>query len=408
MNFAAEASGATLGYIVGNVPGAIIGYNAAKKLSKNSRRMPPIPNKRKRTVNAEQIKRARRKLVGQLRRPNVPKYVAVNTQAPKVTGGSRRTKKVKPVKVTKRFRKQVQKVLEKTLVQGKLISIEPFQQRVQADNLQSVIFYGEHFTPNLVLDAASVLWNQKPWNLSKTPQAATNFNHQTVKIHVKSILDRYEIKNNSRRRYTIKMYICRPKDRSNETSPLSTWVNTLLAESDAIESNFHGTNINTMYNDPRFVKGFTNVWATEVVTIVIDPGQTHTQYLQGPKNMLYDFAKFNVNNAPATFLDQQPFTRWVMCAVYPDLVSTTTGSVGRYIDATPSETYDGLVIELKRDYNLSMPEQAGLPLPAVYTPGATSLDLRRYAFAIYNNVLGQTGSVRRIDEENPVTVETDT
>lgn len=399
---------ATLGYITANVPGAVIGYQVAKKLSENSRnRMPPIPNKkRKRTVSSSTVKRKSRKLASKLRR--TPRTaVAVNAQAPKVIGRRRGAKKSPAVRVTRDFRQKVQKVLEKNLVEGKLIAINTQVIRNSTDNGQTATYLGEHFSPNFILDAASVLWNKKTWTEgNKLPYDANNFNWQTARVHVMNCYDQYTFRNNSRRTVTLKLFECKPKVKTNAFHPLEQWSNTLAAENNPNESNIAGTTVNTLYNDPRNVKSWSQIWSPQVTTIVMEPGQTYVHKLQGPKNQMLDFAKFVVNNAPQVFMDQQPFARYMLAISYVDLVTTTLSATGRYVDAS-GEAYDGIAFEIKRVYNLAMPEQAGLELPVTYSGGIKSLGYRRYSFAIYNDSDAQTGFVRRIDDENPITVETD-
>lgn len=134
MEYVAGASGAALGYIHGNVRGAVKGYYLGKKLYQNSRMAPAFitsgrttsrtPRKRKVAVDAAPLDSGVRK---RLRSYSLAKRSAARRVAPvgssksndvKVTNKLPKKKLVKKVKISKKFKKQVAEALKGTKPTG--------------------------------------------------------------------------------------------------------------------------------------------------------------------------------------------------------------------------------------------------------------------------------------------------
>ena len=401
----------TLGYIHGNTRGAIKAAHLYQKLNS----MAPIPRKRKYSGVPVQRPAAKKHKSGMgkkfgLRR-SAPKQLAINTQAAKVRGSAGNNKRrVKKVKVTAQFRKKVKKALEPALIKGKYLENSYMTNRFPHtfDNKQQVGTLGDSFTPSQVLDAASVLWNEKLPTNNKSSLNSQNFARNTVKINVINSYTTMHFKNNTRRTYTMKLYNCRSKIRDQLEFPITSWADALAVEAQPQGSNVLGIDVNTMYNDPRMVPNWNQQWHADVTTVTLEPGQIYDYFVQGPKNKLYDFAKYVTNSTPQLFTDRISDARSNFVVFYPDVVSTTIGTAGRYVDDNPADgDSDGLATEIKHYYQLSMPEQAGY-LVGTAGGGTQALNLRKYSFAIFSEPGNQqTGVVRRVDDDNPVIVEGD-
>lgn len=397
MDYAGRVSAATIGYIVGNVPGAISGYYLGKKVTQNNRNMAPI-KKRKRSGSTPYVTTKKRLLVK--RRYSAPVYKP-NMEASKVRGAPKRPRR-KSVKVTSSFKRKVQKVLDSYKIKGNWMEIQTGLRRFvnSDDNIQISTELGDNFSYPLVLDAASVLWNGKTPTLDKAVTNAKNFPVRTTKIYVEDAYTVYTFRNNSRRTYHMKIFSCKSKDLTLSVTALGAWVNTMAAEAVVDGSNVALNTPSTLYADPRYYPNWNALWSAQVTTVVLEPGQSYVYRLQGPQKKLFDFPKYQQAGYVAT--GQKDF-RNCFFTCYPDLVTTNTGSAGRYIDNDPGEDISsGIVYETKRVYKLCMPEQTGMDNPANIVN-----NMRKYTTGIQNWTLGQTGTVRRIDDENPVVIEQD-
>lgn len=412
-------SAATLGYITGNTRGALYAVGAYKKLT----RMPPIPSngrKRKSSGSAgssetgykSRYTSKKRSVYKITKRSRVSAgKIAVDNQAPKVRGSSGRTKSKQSVRVTSEFRKKVKKAMEAAAIKGRYIEIDYDMMRfVNSDNQQATKLMGESFTPQQVLDAASVLWNDKPFTMNKIFTNPKNFTYNTVKIHVEDSYRVYELRNNSRRTFVVKLFNCKSKIKDQQSSPVLTWGDSLAVENNDIGANVRGANTTTLYNDPRFLNNWNNQWSANVTTVTLDPGQTYKYFVQGPKNHLYDFTKYVKDSVPQIFTNLTKESRFNFAIYYPDVVSTDLATAGRFTDPGPGTNIsDGITFESKSVFKLRMPEQAGFVYPSTTGVGGEpqSMGLRRYSFAIYQRGQAQAGLVNRIDDENPTVIETD-
>ncbi|QCX35044.1 capsid protein [Chiunvirus muliumi] len=401
-------SAATLGYIHGNTRGAINSAALYRKLSQ----MAPI--KRKASNSNDRRKRAKQSKtkftvnpVPVIRR-NSNARLEVNPQAPKVRGKRRTyTSKKKTVKVTKQFKKKVEKAMAPSDIKGTYIEIDYDLMRfVSNDNQQAVFLVDTMFNPSLVLDAASVLWNKKALTNNKITTNASNFQRNTARIHVDYASYTMDIKNNTRRTYTLKLFCCKHKIKDSPVDPVTAWQDSLAVEAAAGGANVVGNTKEILYNDPRYLQNWNNQFSAEVTTITLEPGQIYKYVVQGPKNKLYDFAKYVKDSTPQLFTDFISDARFVFGIYYPDVVSTTLASSGRFTDPEVGTIAEGLVYEAKWLYKLSMPQQAGSINPATFVAGAAQPDnLRRSAFAIYQRGSAQAGLVNRVDDDNPIVVE---
>lgn len=394
----------------------------------------------------------------------------------------------KPVKVSKSLRKKVEKVIEgkkcfgryETFHQGKIgVSRSAGANNVNVSNTQNqvaaqlnTIRIGDaadtgytrcwwnamqvgtnfeqgddfnFFTPLKILNAASVLWNNKviakDWqiltgNLRVSADATTgnpaagalnaDFGHS---VHVINSYVQFNIRNMTQRQIKLEVYNCTPKTKFQGANPLTTLDlairnqlqsafvsrNRIIGGNSAGTSNDHA--INNPIIPPKAFDGFNESWKYERMEMVIQPGETCVHSVQGPRNYTLDFSKLlapagGSANAMSWY---KPTSVSVMMSVLPDLQYatagvTTTGSngAGRWFPGAPIMADDTvglpIAVEFRECYKMSMPEESGFMKNSEPAAGMQILNWRRPVTAWANfaqqydkAIISYTG----IDEENP-------
>lgn len=300
-----------------------------------------------------------------------------------------------------------------------------------------------YFTPLKVLDAASVLWNNKAMARDYTLQTGNfkiNTNKATgvpvggapaaplaqgQKIHVINSWVKFEIKNVSQRSLEFNIYNCVPKVAAPDRLPFDTFIEGLnvFIDTAAGSNQFKvlNDNLDLAVGDPNFapslVDPFNSTYKYTKMDHVLAPGETCVHYVSGPKNVWYDFSKMY-----ESAVDQggklNKHSVGVFVSIKPDLVFATVGvngsasgsGAGRFwpSNATPATfqntDLDPLAVEVTEVFKLSMPDDTGFYQQAVTAGAAKSLNLRRPYKAFANFVYGDvpaTLAYQRVDEENP-------
>jgi hypothetical protein len=429
MEFLSGFSGGALGFIHGNVRGAIKGYKFGRKLYQN-KHMAPIPNKRKRTVAH---------IASNKRRINMPSGRKRSTTRPKVTYGSsisrvdrsggrgttraaistvnRKTKGVafkKPLKVTvgRQFKAKVKKALEP----GKNVG---FKQEIYytnhihtLDNVQHVDYLfnaGQNaglFSPIRVLDAASVLFNEKADSSNKN--ITTNNFKENSKIEVIKQWANIKMKNNTRRTLNCKLFEFAPKSFIISSDPFTQWSEGLVRDTLDIDD-VKGINLNSVtYThlglSPLFQKQIQANWKVSEVTTDLEPGQEYSFNVDGP-SQVYDFSKYHDSQSVTTELYKP--TRFIILVMTLDLVNDTASSafIGRYGDFTSSN--NGLIVETTLNYKIACPENTGFRnesgQPADFRQ-TLNMVKSPYHYSGYYPIGAGAGRVR-VDEQQPTTVQ---
>lgn len=374
---------------------------------------------------------------------------ATNIVVPIYKGGHLKVKerKVKSVKVTKHFRKMVEKCDEKGSITGSKRDIfyaypgSAYTLCSQAyDNFQETYtsYSKWSFLPEYFLDAASVLWNGKTpsalgWQFNSVNNMgvgqlpiASGKVASGVKFTIIDSYEKYLYKNQTNRTWTIKLYECGPKKASflststvgndNVThvagaldalvGPASTWSN-VMGDA-AVNSNLLASFVpsgnsasvigtptpNTLYTYPTMFPQFAKLFQSDCTTIVLEPGMSFEYYLQGPNNMEFSLdGCFNNGN----FAGIQKYSRYLMPVYYPDLTSDTTSTVlSAYIGRHPAvfTSSNGLLgYEREMFCKLKMPEETGFVDPAAFLAGTNQvLGYRKHAL-VHNVWTGGVGTV---------------
>nr|UOF80453.1 putative capsid protein [Cressdnaviricota sp.] len=433
MSYAGAVSGGILGYIVGDVPGAIkgarLGYNARESVQSYLNKMAPVTRKRKLSLvqyssnkKKQTVPKHTFRIVKQKSYSYIPKKSSVSSVVPR-TGSSSNSiraarvrntvnkkvtaKKSKKVKVSKKFRAQVNQVLtsktcvgtytEITYALAQLPQNRGGQQHATSccPNIGSGA--GETlFSPLEVLDAASVLFNNKTASQDAKATASglgvsvgiDSLDGRTEKIQVLKSSYSIVFKNNTRRTIIMQLYEVTPKNRQNVVemgSAGSQWYNCMTNEATVPAGslmtsaiNLAGATPNTLYVTPKTCKPYMKLWNVERHDITLDPGQTYDHYMEGPTG-LYDFAKYwkpDATGSADEFYNHIPSkTRSVFATYRYDIVAragpdNTAGLPGRWGSDILNE---GLYMEYRKYFKLTCPETTGGIMPSTtVTSGSTA------------------------------------
>lgn len=417
-------AGGLLGYIHNNTKGAVAGYKLGKTLGKRfskKKLMAPIPRGTKRKAPNSFKSKAVSK-VPRMGDRNVRTFKSNVKRRPKgrVSGPRNSTtvgkskkynkkvhyKKHVKTKVSRKLRAKIEKVISGRDYPGFYHSVFYGTQVVPAQNTQAVFplladnLQQYHFSPQQILNAASVLWNGKP-----VPVAGPfigdvfNFDPKQTTVYVRKSWAVHQLKNNTQRTLYLKMFNCRPKNDQNGFDAIGQWVSCLaeMAGSGAgglYSENPLGTAVTTLHSDPRGLKGFSKWWTTEVTQYTMDPGQVVDYVVQGPSDVKYDFSKYYDGT---TYMPVQKIGRFVFGVLYGDLTYGTLAGAARGVG---NSVLNSLAWESNAYYAMDMPDKAGIVGVGIAGLG-TQLQERHNAYSIYVNQPLIGAAFGRVDEENP-------
>lgn len=455
-----DLAAGTLGFIVGDVPGAVTAYTASRNFFTQKK----IEMKHTSEVNRQAMRAS-------MSKRGSHKIKSIRGKQSKVKVSNKLREKIKKVVEEKKapgtYIKSVQGTIGscitsvvagtfQTTINGIVnqIGVIPMYSDTaglggqqccwfqaitpwgQANNLQNG-WDMSFFTPAKIMDAASILWNGKP--MAADPYQTTgNFTTQTSNaglpqnqfrsnLHIKNAYVTFEFKNNGQRTMTLLVRHCVPKVKFCTQSPLQCFQSGVYVDTN-ISGNANGplipypgsaTDSFAQYmNDIDLpwthVDNFKRNWKYETVKIVIAPGETCKHSIQGPKNMTVNFNDL-YNGAGFQFYSYYKKTSLaVVIGVVPDLVYASSTGVrtnytGRWVDFTNKDDpnyRNPISVEWKEHYDLAMPETTGFT-SAVLAGGTTqSLNLRSKKYASYkygDNIDEAAAVVTRYDEEQPAT-----
>lgn len=402
-------SGATLGYILGGTRGAKAGYKVGK-LAQNSRNMAPI-RKRKSTSTVMARTKRRDSTTSTKGNQRESKYIPHDSSRITVKR-KRKSKPKKSVKVSTNLRKKIKKVLEHAKIPGYLQ--ETAYQKLSFDNTttqRQVVQYDNttgtlvdaFFSPGRILDAASVLWNNK--TILQAPKLIAdtgNFDNKGIKVYIKNAYTKQEFRNNTQRIMTLQIVEFSAKSNQVAGDPLGVWQAALLFQTAAQGANQNGYVKEALHAMPTILPDFNRLFSTRVTKIVLQPGGQYNHFIQGPKDVLYDYQKMWNGN---TFQNNNKNAVYCSYIYYPDVINTTTNGVGR-VGGTPAGTeFLGITVETTHCYHMAMPEQTGFVVAA--TAGQTeSLKQRQFSHLV-QVWANATGEGIRVDDQAPNDIEVD-
>lgn len=370
--------------VMGALGGKILSYRGKVLKHMPYRGKPPMRQNRSGSRKVRKPKRNKRK-------SNDEQGTAM--RAAKVINRRKKSvsfKKKPKVSVSKKFKLKVAKALEPKESHGRYLEIgyqnfdfEPLlygnKQKVERIGINSGGGYQQMFSPAMVLNAASVLFNGKAATESTQYTiaagaynfGANSFDPRTTKLNVRNSYCSFVLRNNTPRTWIIQLYEVSPKLNMNvddEGDAYTQWINCMVNESSTgTTTNPFAINIasatpNTLYATPLQNKMIQQKWNWERHEITLDPGQSYDHFIQGPSNVVYDYAKFwkqDGAGAADKFYDYvKKFTRQLIIVARLDLVqdNTVSQAVGR--QGNPLDK-GRLLVEWKNYYNITCPEVAG-------------------------------------------------
>lgn len=285
------------------------------------------------------------------------------------------------------------------------------------DNKQKVEYLGVPFafTPNSFNEAASILWRNRSEPGSSIPSYdnGVDFQREGLKMVVIDSSCHVTFRNNSKRAYKLRFFVLAPK-KVTDIEPKGDLAARLTEMAEGTNALNNGSNVFSVSMekiglDPRSIPGWTKTWSVEMHDILLQPGQSHVQVVQGPKWLDMDWNKF-LNGG--SYIEQQKFMRYMMVFYHTDLIASSgvagspaaPGQAGYYAEQGDIDTglFDGfgVLVDQTFHYHLKMPEQVGFQVegggPA---NGEQSLSKRRYAYAYSDYIAGKIGTLERIDDE---------
>jgi len=424
------SSAGALGYITGNLPGALVAGKLYGKFGSRSnlpKDMAPTPGKdtKKRKSDSQSgiTKKTKRKAMVMNKSAATSNEVATRGYA-KSGKNTKKSGGKKDIKVSNKFVKSVKKALTVTAPNG--YYTERFYNKYKPiDFNQNVADMGTGFSagqtglsdgivsffdPFKVLDAASVLFNGKVANGVKDNANANLFPAQSFVIDVQKQWVRQEYKNNTARRLTLKLWTWEAKSSVALGNFAAFWESQLTKDAALADGrlNVLANTTATLGQSPMFNPGVKKYFKIMEEDISLEPGKTYVHYVQGPAKR-YDYSKFW--NSSVGFLNQQKGNKGVCMALMLDVTSTSTGGAGvaqRYTDIVGADAF-GLLVETQYNYVLSVPDQTGFRLTFTVPVGGATIDAqtplmkrRGNPYACVNwNTVSQSGTIVDIEDENP-------
>lgn len=446
MEHIAGAAGGALGYIHGDVRGAVAGYKLgqeAYKLTKKRKNMAPHGRRGSDgSVSGSSVGSGINRFFGrggrqQVRTPNkvgrlmplknrkrkIDHAAGATTRKPSDTGPFKGKlafgKGRKKVKVSKKFVQKVGAALVKKAPEGHYFETGCEGLFNSTDNTQNVqpvpaVFSsqgtkGLMFDPASVLQAASALFNGFTAVAAKTASTAGQFSYRNIIIDVKSSYGVHYLKNNGQRTLEVDIYEVGYKANNETVSDINTAFAQCLTDDNTNSININNYGINTMHVTPSMSPEFKRRFKFVKRQIILEPGQFHQIITPGPKNMRYDFSKFW---RATNFVNAQPMARTLMFIVKTDLIASTNAGVADTIGRLKEKgkaNVNGLLIESTVHYHIAMPDQAGFVYPTVVVGASQFLGYRHPARYVLNVTAASAGGAvqQRAEEENPLSMQTD-
>jgi len=350
------AAGAALGFVHGDVPGAVAGWNLGRKAARADfgrrivkygndyfypkRKMAPIPPQespgnmfqtpRKRVASSGDLFTRSSKRSGTPRYSSVVKKVGGRRYRPKTrgrsvrktpkseninTGNATRKKSVKKnkkaVRISPKFRKAVKQALTAKSLKGvhtnrgfnKFDLPKSNQQQWQHIIWNGSTGNGVMFSPIQVGDAAAQLWKKKAPNVDPFLNRNLNFSEINSIINVVNSYTVAEFANMTHRTVWITIYECIFKASRNAADVAGApqqWEKCLADDAVAFialdgANGYDGTStasVKKLGATPGQTSSFSQFFKYTSRNVVLEPGQRFVHHIQGPKNTVYDYSKF--------------------------------------------------------------------------------------------------------------------
>lgn len=429
--YAGRAAADTLGYISGNLPGAVAADRFYQKIMAPTRRGSTATTtslgSRRSSTSSASSRPAKKQKTSSMSRGSVAKVTGTGNgyqKSAKKSGSKVSTVVAGKVKrVSSKFRSSVKEALKEMSPTGYLQE-RFFHNYKPVDFVQATYDLGRghstgenatsavgasaesqiFFDPVKILDAASVLYNGKTFNGNKNTTNAGQFDPRSLVVEVQKQWVRMEMKNNTARNLELKLFTWELKGNVEiDQNFTNEWANCLTADATSADGklNLLGISQNVIGAHPAMCPSMKRNYKIEEKRVVLEPGKSFVHTVQGPTKV-YDFSKFWVNNV---FNNFQKGSKGCCLALALDVTATSAGGANvcqRFTDITAVDPF-ALLIETQYHTVLRMPDQAGFRLASATVGAQQALPRRRgkpYAIINYNQTL-QAGAPVDIEDENP-------
>jgi len=296
-----------------------------------------------------------------------------------------------------------------------------------------------YFTPLKILNAASVLWNQKTsaadWtvttnNFSTVTDLATGVTNvgsstfpQTgsMEVRVVNSYAQWHIKNINQRTVKMKIYHCVSKLKFGDVAPLTCLYNpgtsvvdtaTVRAQLSAFPlggASIESAIITHPLFEPKRHPNFNQSWKYDMTEITLKPGEEYVHSIQGPKNYTLDFAKLHPDGTSEVGSFYKPTTKCCIVSVELDSAWVTDGAfndAGQWYQRTgaaAARLINPISIEIDEVYKLSCPKNTGFISRAAAAGTVQSLNLvaDRFIYSNFNSAPNTAQTYTTYNEENP-------
>lgn len=407
-DYGGRAAATTLGYVGGNIPGAIAGYKAYRAFEKfNQRNEMPYKRKRSSPLKGNSKRRRMMKAYSKVKSQRGAGVMAKKVSTPGLYSAGIARYKAKNVRVrrkripaiSRKFRRKVLKAVEAPSSKGyfrinydggfiQQNQIAAFRQHYWT-GLNGVPDGNYYFTVDQFVNAASILWNGAHYNSTTfhQPNFANRFaDSWNMKLNIISSSHKFVLTNTALRTLYITVYEVKPKRKEsfNYGAQANMWTfNGAIYSSTAVTNGQEIRISNTMWDEalvqdnatnsisldngtvyaalPASVRGvspqqsnaFKLKWTTGTLKrIVLEPGQETTVYVAGPGNTVIDLEKYHSDNV---YYNLDPkFSRSILFTAHYDQVRGATSGAGRLLSNTIEA---GLAISSEFQCKLACPDR---------------------------------------------------
>lgn len=145
----------------------------------------------------------------------------------------------------------------------------------------------ECFTPKKFKDAEAVAFQGKALTENGYATKTAAVNGPTLRdMCVHKSFVRVDFKNVTEKTTTVEMYVCAAKN--SKAWVVTTPEDDLARALDMYAGNSSTTSVATLYTDPMKIKAWTEMWSVKKVKIRMEPGETASHTLYGPKKYVMD------------------------------------------------------------------------------------------------------------------------
>lgn len=445
----------TLGFITGDIPGALMADRAYTKLThtKENPKSSEIVStgmKRRRNASRKSRRSGRKRKTGKAKsqwKKKSAKYNrndgSDNIQYAHLRSGRRVSSKAKgrkSLKLSKHFKKAVKQVIRNFSPKGYFT--ERYYARYTPGNMVSTVYdLGEGWTgaasgrsfdpatsasgaylfdPVKIMDAASCLFHGKEADGNKSLANSGQFDQEFFEVDVMRQWCRMEMKNNTSRTLIMKLYtwqLRNANDALTNGSFADEWAAQALLEGNQTNGNLNITaaGIGEFGMSPNFSPAVRKRFSIEEKEVRLESGKTYVHLVQGA-SQLYSYAEFRSGNQ---FNNCQKMVKGVCLALSVDVVGSTAaipgtgesstlnshcGAAQRWTGLSPWNVPGpyGLLVETTFNYVIRIPEQAGFKLPSDTIGTNIFLDNRLnhpYYVKVWNQVDMKSGTFEKSDEE---------